>query len=475
MKRKTSILRKTSGLIIILLLLSSSAKTYAQACTFESPLVQVITSKDTVIGGVTYCKSVIDLSVDLDVNNGNKWLYIHLWTTDLYPSWSYNQAPTTSNVLDDNLLTIVLNNQNTSNRYLSDTYPPDGSEDVQGPADGVTFTSTLVSGTIYHFTFHNVVLLIPGACDSGTTFRGDSWSTQADNGKVVHCNILGYTFALSDPTVAGGIICGTPNVLDFNVTANGTGYRVDFKFDVYANTNTSSNFDPNLDTRIYTGITKYTIENGTATPSLNFNSTTMPAIYPAPYSTIIPDKYQDIYVVVKDIMMINGTDTTFIANDLITPFVNQCQALPHAFGTISAISKNGTLHINFEATNEENVKEYIVEASKDAKNWKAIGKLNSKAVDGNSIESLLYQFVISSPLTLGVVSLAFTLLLLPAFKSRLARGLLLIFVISGVILACTKNSKEVSTNKDTVYIRIAQYDKDGNAPIYSKIIKVVNQ
>ncbi|MFV0604628.1 MAG: hypothetical protein ACK5NK_02190 [Niabella sp.] len=479
MKRKLNILKKTIGLALFGLTMLLSTKAFSQACTFVSPLVQVITSKDTTIGGVAYCKSIIDLSVDIDVNGGNKWTYIHLWTTSTYPSWDYsnNGAPTTANALSNNLLTLALQYGNTA-PTLSTTYPPDGAENVQDAADGVTFTQSPISGsTATHFTFHNVALLVPGVCDPSTSFKGDSWSSQANNGKTVQCSLTGFSFAIADPTVEGGILCGTNNVLDFTVTANGTGNVISFQFDVYANTNNATAFDPNLDTKIYNGTTTYTIDQTTASApsSLSFSSSTMSLIYPAPYSTTIPQKYQDIYVVLKNITITNGSTTTNIDNALVHAFANQCQALPNVFGTITALYKGGSLFINWESASEDNVKEYIIQASKDGVKWKDIGRLDPKSVNGNSTNSLLYEFIISSPITMGAVGLAFALLLLPAFKSRLARGLLLIVVISGVILACSKNSKEVKTDKDTLFIRIAQYDKDSNVPIYSKTIRVVNQ
>lgn len=472
-----------------------SQKTYAQACTFVSPLVQVVTSKDTVIGGAAYCKSVINLSVDINVNNGNKFTYIHLWTTSGWhngnTTFNYQQAPTNANILGNTLLNLVLDYSSLNQGVppaLASTYGPDGSVNVQDASDGVGMNRTPNTDGTTHFTFTNVVILVPGACSASTTYRGDSWSSQSNNGGTVQCSLQGFTFALGDPSVSAQILCGTPNVLTFSVTSSGAGNQISFSFDVYANTNSgaaeTNGFDAG-DQRIYTGSSVYTVNaSGTPNPStLTFTSSTtppsgqisIPTMYPAPYSTTVPQSEQDIFVVIKDIVIVNGGTTTQIANDLVNVAANNCDPLPVTFGTIKAAIANGQLVVDWQALTEENVKEYVVEASKDGNNWKEIGKLSSKSVDGNSTETLLYRLELGLPVSLAAIVLAF-LLIFPVYKSRPGK---IAFLVGLLVLigSCMKSSNEsVDLNKDdTVFVRIVQYDKDGGTPQYSRVIKVVKE
>lgn len=462
------------SLVLVLLLTSFvSLKGFSQACTFVSPLVQVVNRQEQVINGQLSCVQTVNLTVDIDVNNGNKWTYIHIWPTAAWSTFAYGQAPTNANILNDDILTLALNYQNAP--VLASTYAPDPTEDpqVQDAGDGVTFTTTPSVATpgATTFTFSNIKLVTVGACDPNSTFKGDSWSSQSANGGTVQCVLPGFTFATSDPTVAGAIICGTNNTMNFTVTANGVGNVISFQFDVFVNTNTSSAFDPNLDTKVYTGTTTYTVTQGTPTASQTFSSTTIP-FYPTPYSNNNPYRAEDVYVVLKNIVIVNGTTTTTVANAVVTPVVNTCGPLPITFGEVKASAKGGQLVVDWQSTKEVNCNEYVVEASKDGVNWAAIGTLKSKAVNGNSDETLNYSFTGNLPLALGGLSIA--LLLFSIFKSRIFR-IAMVVVVLGVLGSCLKNGNEVDLSKDgPVYIRIAQYDLNGSVE-HSSIVKVIEE
>lgn len=490
MKRKTRL-----PLIIFafgILIQSQLQKAYSQACTFVSPLVQVVASTDSTAPDASqWCVQTINLTVDINVNNGNKWTYIHVWRSQDWhttsPTFNYNTAPTNSNILGNNLLTLALSYQNAP--VLSSTYAPDGTENpqVQDAGDGITFVTSPSVNTpgATTFVFSGIKLVTPGACDPSLTYKGDSWSSQSANGGVVQCYLQGIVFATSDPTIAGDIVCAPStqqNILNFSVTANGTSNQISFQFDVYSNTDPTTAFDPNTDTKIYTGTTTYTVIEGSATTTLNFTSSStppagyisIPAMYPSPYSTVIPTKYQDLYVVLRNITITNGTTTTPISNSLVTALSNTCQALPVNFGSITASSKGGQLVVGWQSLTEENVKEYIVEASKDGVNWKEIGKLSSKALNGNSTNTLNYQLTVGLSIALSGLSLAM-LLLIPTFKSRKLRIVMLIAVI-GILAACAKNSsKETNISNDSsLFVRISQHDSNG-AVTHSKIVKVTNE
>lgn len=463
---------------IVLSLLFTHKKVNAAACTFTSPLVQLLSTQTVTINNVQYCKSVIDLSVDIDINSGNKWTYIHLWKLGDYPNLTYpnpSSAPTAGD-LANALFTIVLDNTNAGNPVLSATYPPDSDPNIKvlDATDGLSYTKTLISGTVYRFTFKNIEILIPGACDAGNppVFKGDSWSSQSDNGKTVQCATTGITITASDPTVTGTIDCGTTNILNFAVAVNGLGTTISFQFDVYVETSGNTQLDLGTDQKIYTGATTYNVTQGSNSP-MNFSSLTMPAIYPAPYSNSNPYHDKVVYIVLKNMQISNGGgQPTPITTALVTPIVNTCIPLPSAFENISVSTKSGKLVVNWRTLTEKNNKEFIVEGSKDGQNWTAIGKLDSKAMNGNSDLPIDYSLALNIPVSLAAIGLG-GLFLLTLVRSRWARALALVVIVVAVG-ACLKDGSTVEAEKgDIAYVRVAQHTQDGGVS-YSKVIKVVN-
>lgn len=149
--------------------------------------------------------------------------------------------------------------------------------------------------------------------------------------------------------------------------------------------------------------------------------------------------------------------------------------LPAKFGAMKAISENGKLIVDWQTLMEKDVKEFVVEASKDGKNWHAVGRVNSKALNGTTTDTQSYQLVVNSSLALGAISLAL-LLLIPSFRSRLLRAALGVVVIVMVVAACSKQDKVTDVkNSETMFVRIAQYDINSTQPAYSKAILVVKQ
>ena len=67
------------------------------------------------------------------------------------------------------------------------------------------------------------------------------------------------------------------------------------------------------------------------------------------------------------------------------------------------------------------------------------------------------------------------LLAMPLVRNRFVKGILMIAFLIAVGISCNKNRDQVDTAGDTsLYIRIAQYDKDGHVN-YSKVVKAVKQ
>jgi|GEM_PF-1885976 len=147
--------------------------------------------------------------------------------------------------------------------------------------------------------------------------------------------------------------------------------------------------------------------------------------------------------------------------------------LPVNFGSITVVKQNGQLAVNWQTISETNCREFVVEASEDGREWTAIGKLQSKSVNGNAAEPTDYNLILSLPASLAAIGLA-GLLFLSVGGTGTRFRILVLFVVMAAVAACVKDGKMVDLEgHKTIYVRIAQYDKDG-AVQYSKVVTVVN-
>jgi hypothetical protein len=148
-------------------------------------------------------------------------------------------------------------------------------------------------------------------------------------------------------------------------------------------------------------------------------------------------------------------------------------SLPVIFGDITARFINENLAINWVTKMESNNDHFLVQASKDGKNFTTIGTELSKARDGNSNEDLLYEWKIPVH-SIWALSIA-GLLVLSIGKKHRGRKWLLTLTFMGVVvlsIKCTKSKNDSFANTNDIYIRIAQVDKD-NIVKHSKVVRVI--
>jgi hypothetical protein len=167
-------------------------------------------------------------------------------------------------------------------------------------------------------------------------------------------------------------------------------------------------------------------------------------------------------------------DIRIYSAQIVTSGTLDCP-LPVDFGDISSEFKNGSLFVSWKTLSETNNKEFFIEASKDGKNWVAIGTVASKAADGNSDVTLEYNFTKSLPgLALGGLGLI-ALLSMPFFRNRFIKACLTLTCLVLLGLSCNKDNEQVNTDDmKNLYIRIGQVDKDGTVR-YSSAVKTINR
>ena len=196
-------------------------------------------------------------------------------------------------------------------------------------------------------------------------------------------------------------------------------------------------------------------------------------------NTLTQEELNTAGIAVDDVMYakIFHADITTSTNSLVftTDTISRYFALPVRFGLLNANVRNGLLNLKFSTESETNCSHYEIEVSKDGTNWKTIGNLKSKAMNGNSTAALHYDFSTnlagSGLMTLGILSL------LGWGYARRRKELVVIgiaFLMVGFV-ACSKSNEAYNTGKkEKVFVRVKQVDIDGKFS-YSKIIQAVEE
>lgn len=173
----------------------------------------------------------------------------------------------------------------------------------------------------------------------------------------------------------------------------------------------------------------------------------------------------------------NDTDIAVAVNEepITNTYFSLNQALPVDFGPVSARISGTQLLVNWSTLSETGNSHFEIEVSKDGKEFVSIGRVNSKAKDGDSDVSINYEFTAEANnmglLGLSVLSIA----LMALFISRKNKALPVAAIIIGISLfgaSCSKNDRDSINDGSDVFVRIKQVDKDGTYK-YSRVIKAI--
>lgn len=263
MKNFTSL----SRLLAICLSLIISGNTYAQtsACTFVSPAVALNSTSTDVNGN---CVVNVDLSFTININNGNKYTVLHLWSEAGYPNpafaYAVSNPPKSSQnggngALDNALATIIIN-RNTNPASFVSSYANDATIDdntlpcinqVKDASDGLILQTTDVGDGNVFYLIKNLTLIYPGGCNQAIKFKGDAWSSNASSLNV-QCTMLGFTYLSNIPTLTAKQTCQRTNppssaMYQFTVSTSLPNYSVNYSVDIYADVDSSGTFNPFID------------------------------------------------------------------------------------------------------------------------------------------------------------------------------------------------------------------------------------
>ncbi len=203
-----------------------------------------------------------------------------------------------------------------------------------------------------------------------------------------------------------------------------------------------------------------------------------PNIAPGPYAIeVTPPNTHDPYSDTHDTgddgkveIVMAGTNNS--GND----FGLRDKSLPAYFGNVSAIWSSNGLQISWNTLTESNNSFFEVQVSKDGQNFTTIGKVDSKAPDGNSYSALQYDFTTGATSAAGLLGLSVFALAFGAFafnrKNKLLYTLAIVFGLGLFLASCAKNDIDSVNAKSSLYVRIKQVDKAGTFQ-YSKVVKAI--
>ncbi|GAB3419045.1 hypothetical protein GCM10027516_14100 [Niabella aquatica] len=150
--------------------------------------------------------------------------------------------------------------------------------------------------------------------------------------------------------------------------------------------------------------------------------------------------------------------------------------LPVIFGSTAAVIKNNRLTVQWQTESETNNSYFEIEGSANGRDFIKIGKVQSKAKDGNSSTTLQYEYSINVNAAAALLGASLLLALcIPAFGGKRKWRIACIICSAGLVLySCAKNETVVDTAGNKIFLRIAQVDKDGTKD-YSKAVLVVRE
>jgi len=198
-------------LLLLLFIFHSFSDSYAQ-CTVKNILIKV---NSTTPSGSS-CVLNFDFTFTIENNGGNKFIYIHSWIQSQYPNhfgcpnMSGNlKAPLAADLALSKINLGIHNDIHAGHPSptLLTTYGPDPTVALS-PANEL-IRQVYPTGDSARFTIKGVQITLPLACSEAAFMTADFWSTQSQNGNVVHCVSCNNQFVI-DPQVFGSVNCVTP-------------------------------------------------------------------------------------------------------------------------------------------------------------------------------------------------------------------------------------------------------------------------
>lgn len=343
-------------------------------CTVSDLAIE-LKSTVPVTGG---CRVIFNFSWTQEVNNGNKFAYVHLWNTSQYPDLLANglaytnppDYPTNSDLVNA-LATIVIDSNGTANPVIGTEYHPQTSVPVL--TTGLIIRKRNINSSMERMTVENIILIIPNCTGSGIT--GDIWASQASNGKNVHCVSSGVSVVVGNPTMLGSLLCNVPRQYSLQINNLATSaISVSYNILIDEGDGIYEPFTHDLK------ITSSPVGPFTIAGSSNYQSGLQSYL---PYSGQKP--YSDHGLWVEAI-------TGGFPNKTIYFIENSCIPLPVYFKSFTAQRNGYIVTLKWQTATELNNTGFEIQRKTGTGNFETIDFVPSKATDGNSQAELSYSY-----------------------------------------------------------------------------------
>lgn len=364
-------MKKILLILSVLALGGFTQRSHAQ-CTLANPAIKL--NYSTVVGDS--CKIGIDLYFDMIHNPGGKFVWVHIWPAASYSNWNYVDPPTLANGgLVGSIATVGLEHQQ-SHLAVQTSYPPDtlapgfqwlgvtASEDANGILPGSE-----------RYTIKNLVLTIPGGCNTAQMFTFDVWQSQSAQAQNVHCFAAGQDFYANDPQVNGLMFCQIPRRFAFTIQSISNTGTLPVAYKVYIDNGDGIFNSTNDSIMVYSGNTELNAGN-------NYTFSSGMQGYP-PYDAQKPEADRDLWVEV-----ISPT----LPNAIYAQLINLCIPLPVKLTTFIAQRKNEMVQLSWTTTSEINNRGFYIMRQNGNDGWQVMGFVPSAAINGNSDAAIQYTF-----------------------------------------------------------------------------------
>jgi hypothetical protein len=329
----------------------------------------------------------LDVSFNIQANNGNKYIFIHLWTGANYGQVSINwgssnqKAPTKDELngvgnTHPTLYNLAIDNNAVPPAYKSVYTDPALTLNVPAGSPIVTPLSNGADS----FVVKNIIVNFDASLlqSLGSIIQGVVWSSNASTyskNMSVQCYLAGAVF-LADPVISGSGSCGT-STYSVTITHNSLVQNqvLTGSFDVYADADGNGQFSSISDFKITTSAIPFSITASNSVTSYYTGAQT--------FSGGIPGAHKN-----RNLFVVLTSGSTTLIQFLST---TQCSTLPVSFKSFTVARNNQTVAIKWETAFEQNNRGFYVQRNVNGE-WKDVAFVFSKADGGNSSESLSYIY-----------------------------------------------------------------------------------
>jgi len=360
------------GSFIFISLILFSTKSAEAQCTVSNIVIQNVRVLSSTPGS---CTAKFDITFNIEDNNGNKFIFMHIWLQNNYPDYfrcvngqsTHNgsiPAPHASDL--GNSFNIGLNNAGTTIAAMT-IYPPDATVPMAS-VDSVQ--KVVLPGGTANITLYGVLITAPVVCGTPVVVVADLWSSQSNNAQRAHCVSCGIKYSAGFLNLSGFVNCATLRY--GGLLSNNTSNIINGYYRVFADVNNDGYYTSFTDTLLQSNTSLTIAANGSLTisgdvPGANIN--------------------QNVFIVV--------TQTSGIAAEASRVFLlrtNFCSVLPVNFNSFSTTRTSRTnVLLKWETATESNNKGFSIQRNMGNNKWETTSFINTLAQGGNSSSILNYS------------------------------------------------------------------------------------